>query len=350
MSREPAPVSEPIPDKGVRIPAALPVMVLLRSAEGEPLEHNVRAAHTRDVNEGGLGLEIDGLPQALAEQLSTSRKVQLDIDARIGKRTLRLTGHSTWLRVSERRGQNVALVGVEFAEASLRTAQVLVRLAKKRAERSTRWRVITYASLFLAVAGAFVYWRVHVANLAKLASVESELTSVAHELTSVRASAQQGQSELAQSVGEVAGLRLMLADGEQKLAKKMQDLENVRIELAYARERLRDLTASLDALARVPPAGLEQSAVYHLERGRRYWERNNEAAALLEFERAVALDSSLAIARRELAEANYYFGRVDKALAEYRRYLVLAPKAEDAADILATIAEIEGASSGKSVR
>ena len=92
-------------------------------------------------------------------------------------------------------------------------------------------------------------------------------------------------------------------------------------QLAYAQERSHELTASMDALTHVPPGGLEQSPIYHLERGRLFWAQNNEAASLFEFERAVAIDPTLAAAYLGLAEANFYFGRFDKALSGYRRYV-----------------------------
>jgi len=319
---------------GARVPATLPVMVLLRTASGSPLEAEVRPALTRDVNDGGLGLEVPGLPEALASAISAAGKLRVDMDVRVRGHTLRLAGETTWLRVVERKGVRVAVLGVQYTDVSSENAQALTRLVRRRAARASAWRLVALATASLAIVGGLAYWRLHVGSAERIASVEQELTSA-------RASEQLSKSELVLSAEALAALRVTLVERESAVTRRERELENARVELAYARERVRALSGMLDDWARIPPDGLEQSAAYHLERGRLFWERNNEAASLLEFEQAVAIEPSLGAAHRELAEANDYFGRYERAIAGYRRYLELSPRAADAGDIAKTIEELQ---------
>lgn len=132
-----------------------------------------------------------------------------------------------------------------------------------------------------------------------------------------------------------------MAQREQDLEKKEKDLKALNDQIARAEARRSAAESSLKNLTLPPPPGLDKSAVYHLERGRYFWDRHDEASALHEFETAITYDPSLGPAYLALGEANVYFGRLKQAVIAYRRYVELQPDADDADSIRSTIGELE---------
>jgi tetratricopeptide (TPR) repeat protein len=315
------------PATTVRIPASFPVMVQLRTPQLEPLDGEVRAGITRDINEGGLGLEVRHLPSELAAKLATGDSVNLDIDIRIERHTLRLEGKSTWLRVVERHGEHIGCIGVEYVGVSPETAQKLVRAARRKVERGRGWRIAAVATAAIAVGGGILWASTHAEDIARLASAESRMMLALDAIN--------------RGTNEVQRLRQAVAERDEAMARKDAELVNLRDVLAREEEEFNLVRASLNDRRLSPPPMNANSAVHHLERGQWLWDHRQEAAAVAEFEQAVSLDPNMAPAHFALGEANVYFGRLPQAITCYRHYLELRPDAADADSIRTTVADLE---------
>ncbi len=329
---------------GVRVPIALPAMVHFRTAGGEALDDEVRKGHTRDVNEAGLGLEVPAIPEAVATRLSSLKpgEVLLEVDVTVGRQTLRVSGRCTWLRVLDKHGTHRCLAGIEYATDS-KPAKRLVTLARGRERQLLRWRVAAGVTLAAALAAGFTYWRWYAGHVENLAAVERELEDV-------RAAEAQGSRALVKTSSELETLRADLADREEALARHDVETEELRDETLRLQAQLADVEKALRTVSLSTPAGMDQQAVWHLERARLFWDRNDEAASLAEYDRAVRLEPTLAEAYLGLAEANMFFDRLEVAAKAYRRYLELRPGADEAVEVRATLAEIEGRLKGGAPR
>jgi hypothetical protein len=320
---------------GVRIPIALPVRVLFRSASGEPLDGEVRRGHTRDVNATGLGLEVANIPAALAATLSAAQPstVVLDIDVPMARTTLRVSGRCTWLRVLERHGHPQCVAGIEYA-ADSKVAQQMLTLARGRERRLARWKMAAAFMAFVSVAAGVAYWRWYAGHM-------GTLEAVSRQLEDSRAAELRGTSALAQTSGVLDALRTTLSDRDAGAARLEQEIDDLQDEIVQLKIQLADVDRALMTVSLTAPTGLDTTAVYHLERARLFWDRNQEAASLVEYDRAIHLEPTLAEAYLGLAEANEYFGRLEPAAEAYRRFLSLRPGGDDAAEVRLSLAEIE---------
>ena len=87
-----------------------------------------------------------------------------------------------------------------------------------------------------------------------------------------------------------------------------------------------------------------------VSKGRLYKRSTNYEGAAEEFQRAVQIDSSYAPAHRELGEAYFKLGKLEKAKAEYRKYLELSKNNCGARIRYASFLYIQNCSNGKTSR
>ncbi len=317
----------------VRFPAILPVRMQFRRADGTVIDDQVWPGKTRDVSTTGMSVFVHGSPELIEKLQAHATELRTEIDVEVGRRTLRMVGDCKWVKPSGKSGR--ALLGVEYLDARPTVAQTIAAYARRVQERPVVVRMAVGSLVVVLVVGAILYWQGYSARHAVIERVERQLqqaTILKHDAA----------LQLERTQREVIRLTDSADTKDEVLAAKEEELDRYRAKLEARRKRVGRLSVSLKDLkgSALPRRG--RSAIYHFDRARNFAdEDDNLAAALLEFERTVRIDSSFADAHLEIGTINELYGRNRRAIAAYGRYLELRSWASDAAEVRAKVAALK---------
>lgn len=318
--------SPPAKGNEVRIPAAIQVHLSFCNSGGEALDNEVYAGWTRDVSGTGLSITMH-VSAKLAASLDENRDgLMAEIDLKMGSRTVRVKANCMWVKLSGDGPLRSCLVGVEYVGADPDLAASIHALARRVHHQPVVIRTVAAVVIVAVVLGGLIIWSSQGASRVAIAAAEKKLAEangmkqdIVLELETTMKEAQ----ELFHSAGASA----------DDLKVKQAKIEILTANFEEMREQVGELSIALANARFEPPEAMQSNAEWHFDRAHDFSEEENLPAALIEYERTILLAPDLAEAHLEVALINDLYGRNQRAIKSYRRYLKLRPSAEDAFEI-----------------
>lgn len=210
----------------IRLNTVFPVEFKIVSLDGSQVFSEFAQSFTRDVNEGGMCLEINNLKDELAEKLSSkTAKLVLQINMPFSAKPIHATAQVAWTKKVKEEHPNKFFIGVSYETISDLERRRIINYAKALRLRP---KLIAAAIVILAIA---------VGTSSILVSKKEALRREAEKKLVL---IEQERSKLTQALDELQRSRGMLESRLATILEERKELEK-KIELAEAKpeERLK---------------------------------------------------------------------------------------------------------------
>ncbi len=176
------------------MPVVLPVFYQLLSAEGAPLDPEIRAAFTEDVSASGLRLQIRHLPAPLRERLQQSPPdLRMQLDMPLSHTRIRIETRVAWCRAGDGQSSDAVFAGVEFVSLSREHGAEILAVARRAARRPKIRRMVLLSLSGAMLVLALALWWNHERHLAEERAMSARLSDTAARYDALSASAGEQQ-------------------------------------------------------------------------------------------------------------------------------------------------------------
>lgn len=311
----------------LRFPSRVPVRLTLLDRTGAKVPGGPWPAQGVDVSKSGVRLEAAELPPDVVKRLGDyDAEYRVELSFEVPGGALPVVGSVRWLKDYP---GNRWLVGVEYLDSDIGRGEAIARHFERQFTRPKTTRSAVYGAGVVAVLFGAFFLEMRSRN-AELVQVARQRVDIAvEEKQSVSVLLETLESRLATMVATTAG---NAGPSRTELAREILDL---RHELERAREKVNRESVLLSRVA--PTQGRALGTGEHVARGDGFFNQGNLSAALLEYEKAIALDASVPETWLKAGIIHEFQERPVRALEAYGRYLDLRRDAPDWHEVNARI-------------
>ncbi|KPK41587.1 MAG: hypothetical protein AMJ78_05080 [Omnitrophica WOR_2 bacterium SM23_29] len=235
----------------IRLGTVFPVEFQVVSLDGSQVSSEFAQSFTRNVNEGGMCLEVNNLDEELAEKISSKAvKLSLRINMPFSEKPISATAQVAWISKIKQDYPNKFLIGISYETISDVERKHILNYAKALRLRP---KLIAAAIVILAIAVATSSVLVSKKEALRreaerrIVLIEQERGKLTEELEKLQQSRSELELKLAGFLEEREGLekKIELARAEAR----PDDVLKLETELAEAQDKVEELNKQLSRVA-----------------------------------------------------------------------------------------------------
>lgn len=235
----------------IRLDTVFPIEFQIVSLDGSQVLSEFAQSFTRNVNEGGMCLEVNNLDEELAEKISSKAvKLSLQINMPFSAKPISATARVAWIKKIKQDYPNKFLIGVSYETISDVDRKRILNYAKALRLRP---KLIAAAIVILAIAVATSSVLVSKKEALRreaerrIVLIEQERGKLTEELEKLQQSRSDLELKLAGFLEEREGLekKIELARAEAR----PEDVLKLEAELAEAQDKVEELNKQLSRVA-----------------------------------------------------------------------------------------------------
>jgi tetratricopeptide (TPR) repeat protein len=338
------PLSTQDQEPSTRIGATIPANIVFGTDEMSSFTGDIMAGFITDVSVSGLRCEVTELPDDMPAKLQQAGEhLRLEIDLELGKRNLRVSGKSAWLKISDEKGSKACSVGVTYDDVDEGTRQFIADFATRQLKRpiDKRWWIV---SVFLClVVGALVHWQTQKEYIDLLQNQRIELSETLHLKNTLakRLELAQQKSMVPSEVDKAVVSKSLQKARKKEMAASIQEQKRLKNKIYDLTKRIGKLTNSLAKLETKKQGSSHKGANVHLNMAYKLSANGMNNNAIRQLKKAIKVDTSFAEAYLEMGRLYEKLERKSDAVKAYKQFFKLRPKSHKARELRTYVHQLE---------